>query len=552
MQRLNCALRAPSPPRAQEVSHRLSALDAWAFVLPAVSFVEIAIVGQLIVTEILMLAMLPWLWGIRDRPALPRWFVVLWAGWLLSQIMTDVVIGSAFADYTRGWSAIVFTFTDFAAILVLVSTPRRARLFALGLAAGGALGYVFVPNAYASGDPWKWAFALPIGLLLAAGLSGTTGARFRWLSVGTFVAFGIVNLALGFRSLGGVSLLTAGYLVLSVVAGHPERASTASMFRAVAGLCFLAVAVWGTLQVYDAAASQGLLGADAQAKYLNQSGSLGVLIGGRSEVLVSSQAIIDSPILGHGSWARDPAYAELLNERLSSLGYEIGATSSDVVLIPAHSYLLQSWVWAGLLGGVFWFSILGIAAWLLGNLYSFRVDLAPLIVFSTMLLLWNIAFSPYGSSQRLLACFGIALCLLGLRLVRGDEIDDAPAHLSSSASRYAQPRSGVQQADGGPRGTFGGPTTSQTSAASLATLLPPRRPRPDHSASAVASSWLPTRPRSVRWGSGYSGPRASTQIACIPRLGRRDSWRPALAARPRNVQPLPMSRRRGLNRAGQA
>jgi hypothetical protein len=447
---------APTLPRAQpmdtargvssspeeQASDGFSVIDAWAFVLPAISFIEIAIIGQLIASEILAVVMLPWLWGARDRLPLPRWFVLLWTGWLISQVMTDVVVGSAFADYTRGWAAIVFTFTDFAAILVLVSTPRRARLFALGLAAGGVLGYVFVPNAYAAGDPWKWAFALPVGLLLAAGLSGTAGARLRWLSVGAFVAFGIVNLALGFRSLGGVSLLTAGYLVLSTLAGRRETSSNRSMLRAVAGLGFLAVAVWGTLQIYDAAASQGLLGSDAQAKYLSQSGSLGVLIGGRSEVLVSSQAIIDSPVLGHGSWARDPAYAELLNGRLGSLGYEIGATSSDVTLIPAHSYLMQSWVWAGLLGGVFWLAIFGIAVWLLGNLYAFRVDLAPVLVFSTMLLLWNIAFSPYGSSQRLLACFGIALCLLGLRLVRGNEIADAPAQISSNASRHARSRSG--------------------------------------------------------------------------------------------------------------
>jgi hypothetical protein len=402
------------------VSHRLSAIDVWAFVVPAVSSVEITVIGQLIVGEILALAMLPWLRSARDRPALPRWFVVLWAGWLISQIMTDAVVGSAFADYSRGWAAIVFTFTDFAAILVLASTPRRARLFAIGLAAGGVLGFLFAPSVFAAGDPWKWAFALPVGLLLAAGLSGTTGARFRWLTVGAFVAFGIVNLELGFRSLGGVSLLTAGYLVLSALVGRPERVSARSMLRAVVGLGFLAVAVWGTLQIYDTAASQGLLGPEAQTKYLSQSGSLGVLIGGRSEVLVSSQAIIDSPILGHGSWAKDPVYAELLDNTLSSLGYEVGATSSDVALIPAHSFLTQSWVWAGLLGGVFWLAVLGIAVWLLANLYASRVELAPLIVFSTMLLLWNIAFSPYGYTMRVLSTYAIALCLLGLRLLSAD------------------------------------------------------------------------------------------------------------------------------------
>ena len=417
-QRLDRARGVLSTPGAEEVSHRLSALDAWAFILPAVSFIELTIIGQLIVSEILALAMLPWLWGARDRPALPRWFVVLWAGWLISQILTDVVVGSAFADYARGWAAIVFTFTDFAALLVLVSTPKRARLFALGLAVGGVLGYVFAPNPYAATDPWKWAFAFPVGLALAAGLSGPTGARSRWLVVGAFIAFGIVNLALGFRNMGGVSLLTAGYLFLNVLEGRSETASSRSMLRALVGLSFLAVAGWGTLQIYDIAASQGLLGPDVQAKYVYESGGLGVLVGGRSEVLVSSQAVIDSPILGHGSWAKDFAYADLLQGRLSELGYEMGGGSSDIGLIPSHSYLMQSWVWAGLLGGVFWLAILAIAVWLLANLYVFRVELMPLFVFSTTLLLWNTAFSPYGAGARIQATYAIALCLLGLRLAR--------------------------------------------------------------------------------------------------------------------------------------
>ncbi len=401
----------------------LSALDLWAFVLPAISFVEVTIVGRLIVTEILMLPMLPWLWSARDRLPLPRWFIVLWAGWLVGQILTDIVVESAFEDYARGWAAIVFTFTNCAAILVLASTPRRARLFALGIAVGGVVGYLFVPSVYAAFDPWKWAFALPVGLALAAGLSGTVGAKLPWLTVVAFAAFGAMNLFFGFRSLGGVSLLTAGYLAISSVAGRPHATANRLVMRAGVGLAILAVAMVVTLQLYDAAASGGLLGADARAKYLQQSGPLGVLVGGRPEVLASSQAIIDSPLLGHGSWAQDFKYVDLRAERLSSLGYDVGAGSLDVALIPAHSYLMGSWVWAGFLGGLFWLAILGIAVWLLATLYSSRVALAPLLVFSTMLLLWNIAFSPYGIGVRLITAYGVALCLLGLRLIQRASAD---------------------------------------------------------------------------------------------------------------------------------
>jgi hypothetical protein len=413
------------------------ALDICAFVLPAVSFLDITIIGRLIVTEILLLVMLPWLWRSPDRPALPRWFIVLWAGWLLSQIVTDVVVGSAFRDFLRGWAGIVFTFTNFAGIFFLIATPKRARLFAFGLAAAGFLGLLFVPQPNAAADPWKWGLAVPVGLVLAAGLSGRAGNRQPWLTVGLFVAFGSLNLMLNYRSLGGISLLTAGYLSLSAVVGRRESAAHQSTLRAVLGLAFLAMAGLAVLGLYSAAASQGLLGSEAKSKYLLQAGAFGALLGGRPEALVSTQAILDSPVLGHGSWAKDPVYAKLLADRQKALGYKVTAEYVGTDLIPAHSYLLGAWVWAGFLGAVFWFGVAAVAVWLLGNLYSLQVDLAPLLVLGAILLLWDVAFSPYGLNARIAAPYELALCLLGLRLLR--EMRDAPQPRDRASQSWPPP-----------------------------------------------------------------------------------------------------------------
>lgn len=419
------------PPRVDSAARplvvRLSALDLWAFVVPAVSFIEITIIGRLIISEVLMVAMLPWLWGARDRLPLPRWFVVLWAGWFLSQVVTDIVVGSVFADYSRGWATIFFTLTNFAAILALVSTPWRARLFALGLAAGGLLGYLVVPqnNIFAATDPWKWAFAGPVGFILAAVLSGTNSERRPWLAVGAFAAFGALNLRLGFRSLGGVAILTAGYLLLQALVGRRSPVRRPTLARAVFGLLFCLAAALAILRMYDAAAAGGLLGPDAHAKYLAQSGRLGILIGGRSEVLASTQAIMDSPFLGHGSWAKDSTYIAILDQRLSSLGYQhsYGVVVPDV--IPTHSYLLGSWVQGGLMGGLFWFAALVLAVGLLTTLYAVRLFLSPLLVFSTTLFVWNVLFSPYNNMSRLQGPYGIAVCLLGLRELRRSDASSA-------------------------------------------------------------------------------------------------------------------------------
>lgn len=82
---------------------------------------------------------------------------------------------------------------------------------------------------------------------------------------------------------------------------------------------------------------------------------------------------------------------------------------------------------------------------------AFRLTLAPLLAFSTALLLWNIVFSPFGNNARLLATYRIALSLLGLTQVR----------------RETSPKSLSPTSDGSPltalrsRGLAGGSTTTR-------------------------------------------------------------------------------------------
>jgi len=89
-------------------------------------------------------------------------------------------------------------------------------------------------------------------------------------------------------------------------------------------------------------------------------GEYGLIVGGRSEILVSAQAIMDSPILGHGSWAKNEEYAAMLNYLRESMGY-VAQGKHESGLIPTHSHIFGAWVEAGILGAVFWLWILTVA-----------------------------------------------------------------------------------------------------------------------------------------------------------------------------------------------
>ena len=167
--------------------------------------------------------------------------------------------------------------------------------------------------------------------------------------------------------------MTSTYLVLNAVVGRAGQTLRATTGRAVIGVLACFLLSFSVLVVYDFAAARGFLGTAAEELYYRQSGPLGVLVGGRSESLVSTQAILDSPVLGHGSWAKDTKYVDLLSDRLASLGYEaLPPDPADIGVIPAHSYLLGSWVEGGVLSRTLLIAIAALAVWLLLTLYSVR------------------------------------------------------------------------------------------------------------------------------------------------------------------------------------
>jgi O-antigen ligase len=159
--------------------------------------------------------------------------------------------------------------------------------------------------------------------------------------------------------------------------------------------------------VYSHYAELGAFGEYAQRKLEAQSGEGGLLLGGRSEILASGQAILDSPLLGHGSWARDPTYAAILADRRAALGYKRFQGGRKDDLIPTHSYVFGSWVEAGIAGGVFWLFMLGFTIHAILSA-SGTEPLLPLFAFAGLMLTWDILFSPLGTPTRFVAPFFMA------------------------------------------------------------------------------------------------------------------------------------------------
>ncbi len=294
--------------------------------------------------------------------------------WLLSQIISDFYNHSPINSAMKGEALIAFFAIDFMALTALIyGNEWRILYFAIGSVVGKALG------AYRFGFAncvWKFDYApvaVPAVFLLACYFYMK---KKYWVAAALTVFISGINLWQDYRSQALITLV-AGAMAMPASAfditkawrppllrGTKEvRAEPGNPFNAQTFLVLILVAIagFGVSKAYSYFASTGALGDDAQQKYENQArGDLGLLVGGRPETLVSWRAVMDAPILGHGSWAEDRKYTEMLTDLLTQSGYKEDGPppdEGDNYLIPCHSHLMAAWVFSGVAGAIIWFYI---------------------------------------------------------------------------------------------------------------------------------------------------------------------------------------------------
>lgn len=408
---------------------RVITFDPWtvvAFIFPLTKLFTISLGGTLFGQDILGVAM--FLFFIVQKDGITRlnqiWPVLaLLVTWLTSQIVTDLYRGTPFEDYSRGWLKIImFGFQIMALWLFLPRRSHYIAAFAIGQALSLIGSYPAIRAEY--GDQfWKFGIGDGVSLLVAAIFAGMLPGtawlrRYAWIAL---AATAVMLLLVNYRSGFGVLLVASGICFLFTVFDH-----TPALRKKFNGITFSILLLAGVafsqavFSVYGYVASSGALGAEAEYKYELQSrGDVPVLLGGRVESLISTEAIADSPILGHGSWAKNIYYSRLLRVKMRELGIPVigsGKINSD--LIPTHSYLFGAWVDAGILGGLFWIYILSMLIGTIYLLFKHNFHYRTFFITAFIMVGWAILFSPFGAETRFNAGFTIVLALCLRRAVR--------------------------------------------------------------------------------------------------------------------------------------
>lgn len=376
-----------------------------AFLCAAGSFYYLNFGGQLYVMElILAVGVLLSIPGSK-RPTLGAGLAIGMVLWGFGSLLSDILAESDTLTLVKGLLRVLFLAVDIFALYYICDRDLSAvRALWAGLAVAGLLAVVIQPSAATQGQLWKFGVGLPITLLVILLL--TRKERATWFSVGVLLALAGAHFVFGFRSMASVAIIAALLLAVRVSRRPREGSSTGARPLRWRPAVVAVVGVGSVLTltaIYDSLAARGVFGFIAQQKAAYQAdGEFGSSLSSRSEFLLSVQSIGDNPLFGGGSYS--VASIEVANSAatwLNGLGYSEVAQRLVRGAPAFHSELLGMWAENGILSLFFW---LPVAALLVRAIYAvvYRTTHLPeLIVFISVLGLWDLVFSPFGADRRM-------------------------------------------------------------------------------------------------------------------------------------------------------
>jgi hypothetical protein len=390
--------------------------------------------------------------AIRQLAPLKLCFSLL-ALWLAGAVITDWYRGSQLLDFARGWSRLILLGVNIAMIWLLSKgNLKLISIYTISSGFATVLGAFTSSDPYTMGEPWK--FGAGAGFItMAAGLTGIpyfrSGAQ-RYVPEILVLLLSLVSLMLNSRTLFAIAALSSGYsLFIRWILKYKKKVSK---------LGFVSILLAGILvsqlvvTTYEYSASQGILGDYARQKYLAQvNNDAGLLLSGRSESLVSFEAIKDSPILGHGSWAKDPYYTLVYYIKQKELGLSVPANWQELgvesdYFIQSHSHLFGSWVEAGILSVPFWTWTLILAFGSLYGVIARRNQPNVMVILLACILIWDVLFSPFSAQARISKALQIAVLVLVQRKASREESGDGvEARRDPSVSRLMMRRQLARQ-----------------------------------------------------------------------------------------------------------
>jgi hypothetical protein len=321
-------------------------------------------------------------------------------------MIADVANHTETQDLMRGWSRQIFLLTNTLGLTYLLSLRNlNIWLYCIGSSVSKILYYILSDIPFYI---WKIGYGEPITLLVIC-LSLTAFKNSYW-KIGLFLfIMSLVNLLLDYRSLSVLTLLVALFVWVQ------ETGLSKTTFRSLKFYLFFLFSISSFLLIYMQSERLPLNSLQAQEGVStldrrDQSNS-----GRLSSLNIAIKAIYESPLIGYGSWPKDPdlarEYYRLSSSKESSF-YQYKDYNN--LVIPSHSQILQSWIEGGILGMTFFMTlIISLTASIKNLIFSPYTPTMALCLFILSSALLDAFISPFGGFVRLSIALAIAaICIV--------------------------------------------------------------------------------------------------------------------------------------------
>ena len=368
--------------------------------------VHVNIVGQLSLSEILAFVSMPFT---KIRSLLTRYPVLIKIGiyyalLLVSLMLSDIANESSPEDYLRGWATVIFSVVSiFFLVSQLSKHPHYCVYYLMGCVIiyilwDGGDGNIDMSLMEENTNYFKarlMRFVNPAVLLLSYWLCNVKRSKYAVLLLFAYALFCIVVDA---RS-NSLAYFTAT-LLLFIKLNKINITLGKAIFVGLVSLC---LGYFAYIFYVDRVLYHDFGGQNAQkqlAMTKNPYNPFELLFIGRMDVFIAIEAIKDRPLIGYGSWGKDP------DGKYQQLSEEWSDRELTMIqpYIKSHSVLFTAWLWGGLGGLIFILLILSTFIKMGVSVYKKLNHMGLLVIILPQFIemIWHFLFSPFGYIRTLL------------------------------------------------------------------------------------------------------------------------------------------------------
>ena len=430
----------------------------WCFLLGLGGMTFIRLIGYLAFTEVYLLVTAVWRFG-RYLPLITTgaagMFSLLWVGWTLAAVSSDLWNNVLFELLARGVSRAVLTgIATLSIFIICYPSMKRLEWILVGLPVSMVISlFYFRPGQadfYASTAEDLLKFDTSLNYIVTAVTIAAAAClyeRFAWPVIGGLFALGPTYVLLGSRSIGGIMLL-AGLTTLAFRMLQTRRSRQLKVgFGRLLIMGLVAAAGLVTFKYgYEYAAENRLLSEKDLRKYdREKQTTTGIFMSSRGVYIVTGfLAWQDRPFLGHGSWPEDSA--GYYSRAAGIVGRPVKETRLVVrgqrvrTLLPVHSQLFGALVEHGVLAFAFFAYMTWLVLWSITFVPSLLPRYTALFAVLYWMNLWNFVASPQSHRIPTAAQWAFFLLAYAYRAARKQQLigshrirNPALEHLSTDA-----------------------------------------------------------------------------------------------------------------------